>query len=255
MKMTLKVRVLTLVATIALLGGTAFVASGSTGAYFSDTVLGGSIGGSIGTIVVTQDSPLLINFSNGLLPGTSQTVTVTYHNSGNSPEDVWLNFNNLTALSALNNLGRYGSVVISSGATPVFESWNLDDNSTRCGPFSNAIPTGTNSGCWPVPNQLLLASGVPSGQSGSFTFTFEYATALGNTPATAWNTWPLPGDSNTPSTTGDTYAACVAANITAGSCLDNQFTIVGTDGAGSGLPYQLIGTQVGITPGQSGSKF
>ena len=47
MKMIFKSKVLALVASVALLGGTAFVASGSTGAYFSDTH-SGSITGTIG---------------------------------------------------------------------------------------------------------------------------------------------------------------------------------------------------------------
>jgi hypothetical protein len=121
MKMIFKSKVLALVASVALLGGTAFVASGSTGAYFSDTH-SGSITGSIGTILLTTDSPTTISFSN-LLPGDPQTVQLNYHNSGSSPEDVYLTFPNLTALSALNNLGRYGHVEIdSAGAgTPIGE--------------------------------------------------------------------------------------------------------------------------------------
>src|SRR5665213_1713003 len=112
MKMHLKMRVVTLAVSVALLGGTALVASGQTGAYFSDSHAG-AITGSIGSIAITPDTNSLVFYN--LLPGTSQTVTEHYQNTGSSPQDVWLTFDNPTALSALNNLGRYGSVVISSG--------------------------------------------------------------------------------------------------------------------------------------------
>lgn len=249
MKRGAKARVLALVSSIALLGGTAVVASGSTGAYFSDTH-NGSISGTIGSILVSTDSPTSIGFSN-LLPGVPQTVQVNYHNSGTSPEDVYLAFPNATALSALNNLGRYGSVQVSSAGGgsvgSVFTSYNLDDNSTSCGPFSNAIPSGSNSGCWPLTSPLLLASNVQPGWSENFTFTFEYASALtGNGPG-VWNQYPLAG--------GVSYSTCIANGGTHDSCSNNQFTVNGGDGSGDGLPYQLIATQVGVTPGQVGTKF
>lgn len=259
MKMHVKTRVITLVATISLLGGTAFIASGSTGAYFSDTQ-NGNVGGTIGQIAISPTSNLGINFSD-LLPGAPQTVTVNYTNTGNVNQDIWVTFPNATALSALNNLGHYGSATVSSygWGSPNgtdFTTTNLDDNSAvdACGPLSP-------SGCWPLPNQVKLASNVPPGQTGSFTFTFEYAPALNNTPATHWNTFPIPGDNNL----YQSYAACETYYNTnalpAGdsnahqACGDNQVTINAGDGTGNGLPYALVATQVGITPGQVGNTF
>jgi hypothetical protein len=232
MKMTMKVRVLTLVATIALLGGTAFVASGSTGAYFSDSVTGGGVSGTVGSIHISGTSPTSISFSD-LLPGVAQsTQPVSYMNSGANTEDVYLTFPNLTALSALNDLGRFGSVTITDAAnTVVFQSFNLNDNTspTHCATFSNAIPTGPNSGCWPLPSPVLIASSLPPGQSDSFTFTFEYASVLAGQPVLTapWNSFPVSG----------------------------QFTVVPSDLSGAGLPFTIVATQVGITPGQVGSKF
>ena len=231
MKMNMKMRVLTLVATMGLLGGTALVASGSTGAYFSDSVTGG-ITGTIGSIAITPSTSTAIAFSN-LLPGAAQTVSVSYSNTGTSPEDVYLTFPNLTALSALNNLGRYGQVHVTSsgyGAVgDVFDSANLNDNVTSCGGFSQTPGSGPTSGCWPLTNNLLLASQVAPGAGGSFTFSFEYASALTTQPivTTPWNSYPVAG----------------------------QFTVNGGDGTGSGLPFDIVATQVGITPGQVGSKF
>jgi hypothetical protein len=249
MNMHFKMRVATLAVSVVLLGGTALVASGQTGAYFSDTHAG-AITGSIGSIAITPDSPTSIAFQN-LLPGVAQTVQVNYHNSGSSPEDIYLVFNNLTALSALNNLGRYGSVIITSSGTGAlgtdFTSYNLDDNSTRCGPFSNAIPSGPTSGCWPLTSQIEIATNVAPGVSGNFDFAFEYASALTTPSTNQWNPYPLP---NSP-------YVCVAGPVTPTNCNTNaQFTVnEPADGTGAGLPYQLVATQVGITPNAPGSKF
>ena len=243
MKMNLKMRAVSLVATVALLGGTAVVASGQTGAYFSDSVSGAATG-TVGSIHIDAASPN-IAFS-GLLPGTPQSQTVSYTNSGSSPEDVYLTFNNTIALSALNSLGHYGSLTIKSqqagGLGTVFYSSNLNDNSASCGTFSNATSTVTLSGetapgmlCWPLPSQVKIASGVPAGTTGSFTFTFEYAGALSTQSGNftdPWNTYPAVG--------GQTYTT-------------NSDPSLPTSGAG--LPYQIVATQVGITPGQTGYKF
>jgi len=260
MKMHMKMRVATLAVSVALLGGTALVASGQTGAYFSDS-LAGSVAGTIGQVVVTTpNSTPWVNFTN-LLPGDPQSVTVGYRNDGTVNEDIWINFNNLTALSALNNLGHFGSFTVTGNgpgtiAGPAFTSSNLDDNSAAdaCGPLSP-------SGCWPVPQQIKIASNITPGQAGSFTITFEYASALGNTTNTTWNPYPLPGDNGMT----QTYAACEtyygSHALPAGdasphaACSNNQVTINPSDTGTSGLPYQLVGTQVGITPGQAGTKF
>jgi hypothetical protein len=247
MNMRKRTRVLTLVASMALLGGTAWAAAGSTGAYFSQTV-GGGITGTVGSIHIAASSPTAVTFSN-LLPGASQSITVSYTNSGPESEDVYLTFPNLTALSALNNLGRYGSVTVStSGYGTEFQSFNLNDNTTECPTFTNVPATGGSSGCWPLPSQILLDSNLPTGQSDSFTFTFEYASALTGEPATTapWNSYPLPGG---------TYTACIGAGGTDSSCNNHQFTINSGDGAGTGLPFNLVATQHGITPGQTGSTF
>lgn len=231
-------RVLALLGSIALLGGTALVASGQTGAYFSQTVQG-DLTGTIGSIHITPSTTTDIGFTD-LLPGTPQSVSVSYENTGSSPEDVYLDFNDVAALSALNNLGHYGSVTITSsgwGAVGnVFASTNLNDNITSCGFFANTLSTQTFPGetgpgmnCWPLPDQLLVASNVASGATGSFTFTFEYASILSGQSGDLtdpWNTYPV---------SGQTYP--------------------GAGDSGTGLPFQIVATQVGITPGQVGNKF
>ena len=183
----------------------------ATGAYFSDTKAG-NISGTIGSIKVATDRTQ-IGFNN-MLPGELQTVGDHYTNVGRNNADVWLVFNNADALHALNNLGTFGEVHIASDGTEIFASQNLNDNlapaSGTCGPF-------TPAGCWPVPQQIKLASNVAPGGGGDWTFGFKYASKKqgGNlaeaTPA--WNYYPLGSTAN------------------------------------SGLPYQIVATQPGIAPG------
>jgi hypothetical protein len=207
-------------ATASLVG---FAASG-TGAYFSDSSPG-TITGSVGSILVSVSGG---NGSNStdfhfdrLLPGTPQTETITYTNTGNSVEDVFLTFPNATALSALNDLGTFGSVQVGdAGGNTVFDSSNLNDNSSpnHCGP--NFSP----SGCWPLPNQIKVDSNLAPGQSHTATFTFGYASKLGTASHSSgggvWNTFPVTG----------------------------QFTVNSADGSGDGLPIAIVATQVGQTP-------
>jgi len=238
-----KVRVAAMTATVALLGGTAFVASGATGAYFSDTQPG-TISGTIGCILVTASGGTANGHGSGqdfafsnLLPGEAQTITVNYQNTcPTNAEDVWITFPNATALSALNNLGKYGTVHVTSagdGAVgDVFDSANLNDRVATCGALSPA-------GCWPLPGQLKVASDVGPTQSGSVTFSFMYASALSTQPPPGtgvWNTYPVPAGQYSPTNP------------------DGQTTVNVADGTGAGLPYAVVATQLGITPGAVGTK-
>jgi hypothetical protein len=203
---------LALGATATLVG---FAATG-TGAFFSDSSPG-TITGSVGSIQVSVSggngsSSTDFHFDR-LLPGTPQTATITYTNTGNSPEDVFLTFPNATALSALNNLGTYGSVQVDNAAgQDVFDSTNLNDNSTTCGPFGP-------SGCNPLPNQLKVGTDLTPGNSATATFTFGYASKL-KAQFPTFNTYPVSG----------------------------QFTVNAGDGTGNGLPFAIVATQQGQTP-------
>jgi hypothetical protein len=233
-----KLKCAAIVGTVGLLGGTAYVAAGSTGAYFSDTHTG-AISGTIGSIRITPsggtesaDGSYMNLAFNDLLPGAPQTVTVDYQNTGNNPEDVYIVFPNATALSALNSLGSYGTVHLSStgyGAVgDVFDSANLNDNGTSCPVGSTSVQYPTP--CEPLPSDLLIASNVAPGATGTFSFSFNYASKLSTQPAAGttayWNTYPVAGQTTT-----------------------NE----PADGSGNGLPYQIVATQHGITPGQVGT--
>lgn len=232
-----KARIAALGASLAMTAGLVAAATGATGAYFSDTV-SGNASGTIGSIQIAPTNgagSMALAFTD-LLPGTPQTVSVAYTNTGNSTEDVYVVFPDNIALSALNNLGRYGTVHLSStgaGAVgDVFDSNNLNDNIKSCGAFSQS-PTGLLPGCWPVPNQLLVASNLAPGAAGTFAFSFMYASALSNqgpNPGTGvWNTFPVSGQ-------------------TFGTNSDQSQPT-----SGSGLPYEIVATQPGINPGAAGT--
>jgi hypothetical protein len=194
--------------------------AGITGAFFSDSH-SGKISGTVGSIRITPSGgsgPDGTNFAfSNLMPGEPQTARLVYENTGTSNEDVWIVFNNETALSALNNLGTYGEVHLSANGSEVFGSANLNDNETTCGPFSA-------SGCWPLQKQYKMASNVPHGGSGAILFSFGYAGKLKTQPpegtTAVFNQYPVPG----------------------------QFHVKVADGSGDGLPYQIVATQVGQTP-------
>ena len=166
-------------ASLAVAGGMIVSASGATGAYFSQSAPG-TISGQLGSITVSTsggNGSTAQDFSwSNMLPGVPNSATVDYQNTSVNAEDIYLVFQNQTALSALNNLGTYGEVHISAAGngTPngaLFDSANLNDRASTCGPFSP-------SGCWPVPNVIKVASGIGGGTTGSVTFAFNYAGKL-----------------------------------------------------------------------------
>jgi hypothetical protein len=213
------------VATLALLGGTVWIAAGTTGAYFTDTH-DGTITGSIGSIRVTPSKAdgttgMKLSFDK-LLPGDLQTVRVNYKNTGNSPEDVWIVFPNATALSALNSMGHWGEVHLGANGSEIFASTNLNDRTETCsGPL-----------CVPLLKQYPVAHDVAPGGEGYVTFSFALAAKM-VTPPKAFNIYPASVDSyqNDP------------------THLDYQYFIDPNDGHGAGLPYQIVATQVGIPAG------
>ena len=203
--------------TLAALAAVVVVATGMTGAYFSDTHQG-DITGNLGSIKVTPSGGTGsdgTNFSfTNMLPGEPQTATIQFQNTGLNAEDVWLVFNNATALSAFNNLGTYGEVHVVTDHE-LFGSKNLNDRSSTCGAFSP-------SGCWPLPSQIKIGSDIAPGAGSFVKFTFNYASKLKDPAAEGapFNAYPVSG----------------------------QNTVNAADGTGSGLPYQIVATQVGQTP-------
>ncbi len=217
MRKNLKLKIGALTTTFAMAGALAVVASGTTGAYFSDTQ-SGIITGTTGSIHVSTEGSTLV-FTN-LMPGEPQTVTLKYKNTGPVAQDVYLTFPNVPALHAFNNLGHFGEVHIADGGTPLFDSTNLSDDrpdaTGTCGPF-------TSTGCWPLPTKLKVASNLGPTASGSVTFTFNYASGMGNGKnggiGGVFNHYPSPKAIPTDATE-----------------------------SGDGLPVNIVAVQVGQTP-------
>ena len=238
-------------ATAAFIAG----ATSATGAYFNDTS-NGTITGTVGSIRVHtwggggqngDHGGLDFNFAN-LLPGTPQTAHAGFANSGANPEDVYLVFPNAPALHAVNNMGRYGQVSVASNFFgPIFDSTNLNDGFAADGvtaqgaghcPTNPTAPAAGNeteanaingtSDCWPLPNVLKIAGNLQPGQSGDLYFSF----GLG----AKWK-WAI---------TEGTTALCypMIQNSADPSNLADQVCT----GASSGLPYEIVATQVGIAP-------
>jgi hypothetical protein len=216
-----KIKIFGVTASAAVVLGLAAVASGATGAYFSDSK-NGTVSGTVGTVKVITGGGTGTNSSdlafNNLLPGEPQTVTVGFQNTGTGPEDIWVVFQNPTALSALNNLGTYGELHIASSGTQRFDSNNLNDHAS-CPPGQSSPTQGP---CAALPSKILLQSALGSGAAADVSFKFNYAGKLSNAANVSggvWNAYPAPG----------------------------QSTVDGT--SGSGLPYQIVATQVGQVPG------
>ena len=149
----------------AMAGGLAVIASGTTGAYFSDTKTG-SITGTIGNVhLSTTDTTFAWT---DMMPGEAKSATVAFTGKGSGPQDFYLVFPNLTALSALNSLGEYGAVHISGNAMDNWDSANLNDG-YPCGTPGNV---GVATLC-SVPQQLKLASNLGINETRNFTFQFN----------------------------------------------------------------------------------
>jgi len=224
MRTSIAMRMAAVGTAIALAGAMAVIASGTTGAYFSDSKTGG-IGGTVGSIKVQTSGGTGTNGADfafvNLTPGDFQTITVAFQNVGTLPQDVYLTFPNGQALHALNNLGSYGEVHITDTAgAPLFDSANLSDG-RKFADGSGTCGTLAPTGCWPVPAQLKVASNVASGGTGSVSFSFRYDKKLSSTGGGAFNSYPL---ANGEGSTAD---------------------LAGTPLQYSGLPIAVVATQVG----------
>jgi hypothetical protein len=198
----------------------------SSGAYFSESHQG-TITGTLAGVHCTPTGGggaehLDIAFPNPMEPGVAQTVSSTCTNDGNIKEDIYVVFDNPTALSALNNLGTFGEVHLQANGTEIFASQNLNDHPS--------CPPGSTSVAHPIPcaalgSVYLIASNVAVGNAATMGFSFNYAAKLGGSgsPATGlpsvWNTYPDPAG--------------------------GQNTTNPTDGTGNGLPYKFVAIQAG----------
>jgi hypothetical protein len=239
----LKFKIIGLALALVLIAGLVAVASGATGAYFSNTEAG-EITGTIGSIDVTTSGGtgadgLTFAWDN-MLPGFDYTATATYQNTGSSVQDVWLVFPNRTALSALCALGAFGEVTITSTNGAYFYSNNLNDHPVDQG--GTVPPRGTVK---MVPQKILLAQNVGPTGNGTMTFTFAYASKKTTSePGGVFNLYPRPDE-------GGPYGGYPTNDGSMPGFA--QYYIDAADGSGNGLPFQIVATQHGIEPGDLGA--
>ena len=108
----MKVKIIGLLVAVVLVAAMVAVAARATSAYFSDTH-NGEITGTIGEISVNDLGGTVGRATASTSSGTRcspasctrRPISVQNTSSSNS-EDLWIHFDNLTALSALNQLGQ-----------------------------------------------------------------------------------------------------------------------------------------------------
>lgn len=179
-----------ILASLFVIGALLGVAVMSTGAYFTDSKPG-AVTGNLGTVVVAT-SGTAIDFAN-LLPGETQTRTVTVRNDGTGAEDIYLAFDNTnSAWSAVNDLGQYGKFVI---AGKTYDNLNNGYDALTPGvpgtPIAGEFMPGYCSsvprvGINYLPHVILLATLAP-GQTWTFDVSFQFNACLtSGQGATLW---------------------------------------------------------------------
>lgn len=175
-------------------------ATGTTGAYFTESKPG-TINASTGYVHLST-SDLTLNFNN-LLPGEFQTNDITYTAGGSGLEDIWLVLPTDGSADALNGtpgtpsghaaLGRYGHFAVSA-PDGTFTSYNLatagtgpdhsgptctTDSYGRGGSDTQAADVNDHTVPFcPVPNAILLSYGVSNGFTGVAHVTFGFTKIL-----------------------------------------------------------------------------
>ena len=170
-------------------------ATGTTGAYFTESKPG-SIQASTGGVSFNA-SDLTLNFAN-LLPGEFVTRSIDYRPTGTGTQDIWLVLPTDGSADALNGvagelsgdtaLGRYGHFAVAA-PDGNFTSFNLATAGTgiHSGPTctTDAYGRGGSSAqaanrldytvpfC-PVPGAILLSYGIAPGGQGTANITFGY---------------------------------------------------------------------------------
>ena len=194
--------------------------------------------------------------------------------SSSNSEDLWIHFNNLTALSALNQLGTYGAVTIDVNGTPVFQSAHLNDNTAR----GNSIGNGGA-----LPEWVKLDSNVGPSASRTVTFEFAYASKMWQQePGAVFNQYPVLAVPGNECLNGDAYwngsaiqimtvanegpsptslyptnsGAGTGTGLPAWSASYTYYAQTHVDHgvSGSGLPFQIVATEPGISPTDAGGS-
>ncbi len=173
-----------------------------------------------------------IQFASPLVPGQPQSVSSTFTNTGNVNEDIYVVFNNASALHAFNQQGRFVQVSISvNGGASVFASGNLNDGlasgANPAGPYNcttYTVPDPNTPQICPLPSSQKLLSNVGPGASNYWTFTYLENSSSDNPAHNVGN-----GAQGQPF---NAYPVNASGDIFAGS-------------TNSGLPYQFYAVPAG----------
>ena len=175
-----------------LAAGTALVASAATGtgAWFTDSETG-NIHVQAGSLDLST-SDMSVNF-NGVMPGEDRAKPINYTataSSGNT--DIWLTFDTTSEAYAKftgekhnaqwddGGLGRFGHFKVTNDGTPIFDSYNLQNESENKSGCADSYGHGfgrmaTSVADTPpycgVPGAILLKSNVAPGDGGQVIIT------------------------------------------------------------------------------------
>lgn len=234
-------------AALAASAGLVAAASGTTGAYFSDSHPGTfeATSGHL-KLNITDPTQLALNFTD-LIPGQDQTKTISYttDSSSNVKEDIWIVFPTDTAAEQLayaefsggknqfgyadGGLGRYGHFKVGANGHTAFESTNLANQPTYSGTPAVAGPPYT-------PGCTVDANG-DGGESQPATSPTDTSMGYCGVP------FKILLASNV--STGTTGSVNVTFGLTGKQVTQNQ-----TEFLPNRVTYQIVATQHGVMPGQ-----
>lgn len=215
----------------------ALVAANS-GADFSGTSSQGTISGTTATVAVlgADGNSMNISFAGPIVPGAWSTTSVTFQNSGNTNEDIFVVFPDKFALHAFNQQGRYAQAYMQVDGNNIWSSGNLNDGeqgSSPAGPYNCSTPgpipapPDTPQVC-PLDEHLLLSN--VGGGDHTFTFGYLLNSSQTNPLYNVGNINPIGGP--TQNSPFNPYPVGLNGNIDAAT---NE----------SGLPYQFYAVQTG----------
>jgi hypothetical protein len=211
------------------------VVATNTGADFSSTSNPGTISGTNGrvTVIGNHGGSLDISFGSGMVPGIVNTVSVTFTNSGNVPEDIYVEFPNAQALHAFDQEGRFAQANIQADGNTTWSSQNINDGlqagANPAGPYNCA--TATNLGdpqICPLSVFEPLLTNVGAGQTHTFTFNYLENSTVQGLPKNVGN--------GAQGAVFNAYPVGTSGNANAGT-------------TSSGLPYEFYAIPTGTGQG------
>jgi len=211
----------------------------SSAAFMTSTTTTVTIGGVVGTFVVTTQadtavpqvslSPLSLTFTNQNVGTTSAAKTVTLTNTGNAPLTISSIVRNNNVFNLTNNCAS----TLAAGANCTFGV-----SFTPASAINTASSVTVNSNAAGSPHTVVLnGTGVPAGAP-ICTLTASPATVAAN--GTAVLTSSCTNSPTSYSWTGGTCAGTTAATCTVSPATTTTYTVTATNAAGSGTASATV---------------